>query len=69
MPQAVYAAFDGQLATLNDDDLAAPVDMTPVGLGQQTVGSFLTILLIHAGAHTGEIAVTKGLQGLQGYPF
>ena len=25
-------------------------------------------LLMHAGAHTGEIAVTKGLQRLQGYP-
>ena len=51
------------------NDLATPVDMTPVGLGQQTIGSFLTTLLIHAGAHTGEISVTKGLQGLQGYPF
>lgn len=64
--QAVYAAFDAQLATLSDEDLAKPVDMTPVGLGQQTLGSFLTTLLIHAGAHTGEIAMTKGLQG---YPF
>jgi len=67
--QAVYAALDAQLATQNDDDLATPVDMTPVGLGQQTIGSFLTTLLIHAGAHTGEISVTQGLQGLQGYPF
>ncbi|MDQ1301002.1 MAG: hypothetical protein QG637_923 [Chloroflexota bacterium] len=67
--QAVYTALDAQLASLNDEDLATPVDMTPVGLGQQTVGSFLTTLLIHGAAHTGEIAVTKGLQGLQGYPF
>lgn len=67
--QAVYAALDTQLATLSDDDLATPVDMTPVGLGQQTIGSFLTTLLIHGAAHTGEIAVTKGLQGLKGYPF
>jgi len=67
--QAVYSAFDAQLAGISDDDLANPVDMTPVGLGQQTLGSFITILLIHAGVHTGEIAVTKGLQGLKGYPF
>ena len=67
--QAVYAAFDAQLAEISDDDLATPVDMTPVGLGQQTLGSGLTTLLIHGAAHTGEIAVTKGLQGLKGYPF
>ena len=67
--QAVYAAFDAQLATLSDDDLATPVDMTAIGMGQQTIGSFLTVLLIHGAAHTGEIAVTKGLQDLQGYPF
>lgn len=67
--QATCAALDAQLASLSDEDLATPVDMTPVGLGQQTIGSFLTTLLIHAGAHTGEISVTKGLQNLQGYPF
>ncbi len=67
--QAVYTAFDASVATLSDSDLATPLDMTAVGLGQQTIGSFLTTLLIHAAAHTGEISVAKGLQGLQGYPF
>ena len=67
--QAVYAAFDVQLSALSDEELATPVDMTPVGLGQQTYASFLPTLLIHAGAHTGEIAAIKGLQDLQGYPF
>jgi hypothetical protein len=67
--QAAYAAQDDQLAALTDDDLATPIDMTPLGLGQQTIGSFLTTLLIHAGAHAGEISATKGLQSLQGYPF
>jgi hypothetical protein len=67
--QAVYAAFDAAVATLSDNDLATPVDMTAVGLGQQTIGSFLTTLLIHCGVHTGEIAFTKGLQSLRGYPF
>jgi hypothetical protein len=68
--QATFAALDEQLAALSDDDLATAVDMTPVGLGQQTVGSFLTCLLVlNAAAHTGEISAVKGLQGLQGYPF
>jgi hypothetical protein len=44
--------------------------MTPVGLGHQTLRSFLTqLLVLNAAAHTGEIAVVKGLQGLRGYPF
>lgn len=67
---AAYASLDEQLAGLSDDDLATPIDMTPVGLGQQTVGSFLgNMLLLNAVAHTGEISAVKGLQGLQGYPF
>ena len=67
--QAVYSALDAQLAELSDDDLATSIDMTSLGFGQQTLGSFLTTLLIHGAVHTGEIAVTKGLQGLKGYPF
>jgi uncharacterized damage-inducible protein DinB len=67
--QAVYAAFDAQLSALTDEELATPVDLTAMGLGEQTYGSLLTILLIHGAAHTGEISVIKGLQGLQGYPF
>jgi uncharacterized damage-inducible protein DinB len=66
---AVYSAVDAQLAELSDDDLATPVDMTSLGFGQQTIGSFLTTLLIHGAVHTGEISVTKGLQGLKGYPL
>jgi hypothetical protein len=67
--QAVYSALDAQLAEISDDNLATPIDMTPVGLGQQTLGSILTIMLIHGAVHTGEIAVTKGLLGLKGYAF
>jgi hypothetical protein len=26
------------------------------------------LVILHAGIHTGEIAVLKGLQGLEGYP-
>jgi hypothetical protein len=68
--QAAYAALDEQLATLEDEDLTTSIDMTPVGLGQQTIGSFLmNLLVLNAAAHTGEISAVKGLQGLQGYPF
>jgi hypothetical protein len=67
--QAVYAAVDEYVGSLGDEDLATPVDMTEQGLGTQTIGSLLDLLVIHGAAHTGEIAVTKGLQGLQGYPF
>jgi hypothetical protein len=67
---AAYAAVDEQLAGLGDEDLETQIDMTPVGLGQQTLGSFLgNLLVLNAAAHTGEISAVKGLQGLQGYPF
>ncbi len=67
---ASYAAVDARLASLSDIELAAPVEMSPVGLGQQTLGSFLMNLLVfNAAAHTGESSVVKGLQGLRGYPF
>jgi hypothetical protein len=29
----------------------------------------ITLLLLNAAAHTGEISAIKGVQGLQGYPF
>lgn len=67
--QATYAALDEQLALLDDDDLAATVDMTPVGLGVQTLASLLTLLMLHAAAHTGEISALKGMQDARGYPF
>jgi hypothetical protein len=67
--QAVYAATDSYLASLSDEDLNRPLDLSAIGLGQQTVGSFLSILVFNIHTHTGEIACLKGLQGLQGYPF
>jgi hypothetical protein len=67
--QAVYEATDSYLASLADEDLSRPLDLSAVGLGQQTVGSFLSILIFNVHTHTGEIACLKGLQGLQGYPF
>jgi hypothetical protein len=67
--QAVYQASDDYLASLSDDDLNNPLDLSGIGLGQQTVGSLLSIILSNTSAHTGEIACLKGLQGLKGYPF
>ena len=67
--QAVYAATDEYLATLGDEDLGQEIDLSAVGFGVQPLGTFLSILCMNAVAHTGEISVIKGLQGLQGYPF
>ena len=67
--RAVRAETDAYLASLSDADLAQPLDLSGLGLGQQTVGSALTVLVLnHIGTETGEIAVLKGLQGLRGYP-
>jgi hypothetical protein len=67
--QAVYENTDSYLASLSDEDLNRPLDLSAIGLGQQTVGSFLSLLVFNIHTHTGEIACLKGLQGLQGYPF
>ena len=61
--------MDEYVGSLGDEDLATPVDLTEAGWAQQTIGLLLNTLVIHTAAHTGEIAVTKGLQGLKGYPF
>ncbi len=67
--QAVYEATDGHLASLTDEDLNRPMDLSALGLGPQTVGFFLSLLLFNVHTHSGEISCLKGLQGLQGYPF
>lgn len=66
--QTVYAATDAYLSSITDDDLGRAIDLTNMGLGPQTVGSLLNILLINANNHCGEISTVKGLQGLKGYP-
>ncbi len=68
--QAVYAATDAYVSGLTDADLARPFDLTPLGLGPQTVASALSIIALnHVGNMTGEISCLKGLQGARGYPF
>jgi len=68
--QAVHAATDGYLATLNDDDLARVLDLTNFGLGKMTVGTILNRMILgHIDNMCGEISVLKGLQGAKGYPI
>jgi DinB superfamily len=68
--QAVAAETDAWLAGLSDEDLARPMDLSDIGLGQHTWGSAIGLLLAnHLGTETGEIAVLKGIQGARGYPF
>jgi hypothetical protein len=67
--QAVYANTDAYLATVTPEEWERPLDLTAVGMGHQTVGYLLTLILLDGGAHCGEISAVKGLQGLQGYPF
>lgn len=65
--QAVYAATDEYLGTLNDADLGGEVDLSAAGAGTMTVGQFSSIMLANVQWHTGEIACLKGLQGAKGY--
>ena len=64
---AVYAASDAYLAALGPDALARPPQAAVPG--GQTLNWLLNNLLIqHAAVHGGEIAVLRGIQGLQGLP-
>lgn len=68
--QAVYANTDAYLATVTPEEWDRQLDMSVLGMeGQQTVGVWLTNILLDGAAHCGEISAVKGLQGLQGYPF
>lgn len=64
---AVYATTEAFLASVTSDQLGQAPDVpTP---GSQTLNWLIhNLLILHAGIHTGEIAVLKGLQGLTGYP-
>lgn len=68
--QAVHAATDEYLASLSDEALRRPLDLSAMGLGQQTVSWMLNAVLIsNVHLHCGEISCLKGLQGAKGYPF
>jgi hypothetical protein len=64
---AVYAASDAYLAGLDPDALARPPD-APMPGGQTLSWLVNNLLVQHAALHSGEIAVLRGLQGLQGLP-
>lgn len=57
------------MAGTKPHDLDRTVDLSLLGLGEQTVGFLLTISAGHDLMHTGEIAAGKGLLGLKGYPM
>jgi hypothetical protein len=67
--QAVYAATDAYLAGLTDEDLSRTMDLSSWGVGEQTLGWLLSLMLGNVEWHTGEISCLKGLQGAKGYPF
>jgi len=64
---AVYAATDAYLAGLSADQLDRAPDV-PLPANQTLRWLIENFVVLHAGAHAGEIAVLKGLQGLMGYP-
>lgn len=68
--QAVHAATDEFLASLTEDDLGRPIDLSGVGLGTRTLAWVISNgVLGHTFSHWGEIACLKGLQGAKGYPL
>jgi hypothetical protein len=64
---AVYAASDAYLGGLDPDALLRPPS-SPVPGGQTLSWLIHNLLVQHAALHSGEIAVLRGLQGLQGLP-
>ena len=68
--QAVYAAADAYLASLNDEDLTREIDLSSMGLEPKSVNWILNALACgHVNNMAGEISVLKGIQGSKGYPF
>jgi hypothetical protein len=68
--QAVFAATDQYLASLNDADLQGKVDLSALGLGEiSALDAMSGGVLGNCYTHTGEISCLKGLQGAPGYPF
>ena len=68
--QAVYAASDAFLASLDDAALDRVVDFTQFDMGTMTLGDALANLVLgHVRDIMGEISALKGVQGAKGYPF
>lgn len=68
--QAVHAATDAYLATLDDADLSRTIDLSAIGMGQVSQAWYIgTGIAAHCDMMCGEISCLKGLQGAKGYPF
>jgi hypothetical protein len=65
----VFANTEDLLASMTDEDLQKPVDMSWLGMGMQTARTLFLMVLMDCNLHMGEISCVKGLQGLRGYPF
>ncbi|MBM2826357.1 MAG: DinB family protein [Dehalococcoidia bacterium] len=67
--QAVNANTEAYLSGLKPEGLDRQIDFSAMGLGSQSVNWVLqTTIIGHITGHCGEIAATKGIQGLKGYP-
>ena len=67
--QAVYAATDDYVASLDDHSLDRIIDLSAVGQGERSVGWLLfTGVVTNMELHCGEISCLKGLNSSRGYP-
>ncbi len=67
--EAVHAATDTYLASLEDGDLDRLVDLSAFGQGEKSAAwLFFTGCITNVNLHCGEISCLKGLQGAKGYP-
>lgn len=68
--EAVSAATDAYLASLDDADLDREIDLTRFGFGKVQVWWIASRLLVaHVDQVSGEIAAIKGALGVKGFPF
>jgi hypothetical protein len=68
--KAAYENVDAYLSVLTEADLERKIDLTPQGLGVQTLSWCISALIAsHLNNMAGEISVLKGIQGEKGYPF
>jgi DinB superfamily len=64
--QKVYAVGDAYLISIKDADLVRDV-VTP--FATMPLGQFVSLVILNAHVHAGEISCLKGLRGMQGYPM